>query len=109
MCAATAVSCVAPVFLYGQLDSGSIARLSGALQWTLIPACGLLTAYYVTRRGINRYLSWLLPPACYSLLPFLILGYSPNAGVMLLCAFVSVVGAAAGEVKNRMEAQNDKK
>jgi len=106
MLALTALTAICPYFLYGMADAKMVVAAANILQWTLVPLCGAATAYWLTRKGINQYLTWILPPVCYSALPWLVIGYPPKAGVMLLCVFVSVVGAAAGEVKNRMYKEN---
>lgn len=107
MCAVTALVSICPYFLYGAMAADTLMTVSDILSWMLIPLSGAGTAYWLTRKGINRYLAWILPPVCYSALPWLVIGYPAKAGVMLLTAFVSIVGAAAGEVRNQME--NEKK
>lgn len=69
--------------------------------WALLPLAGLLTAMRTTCRGINCYLAWIAPPICMCVVPWLLVGYSPYAGSMLLCVFTSIVGAATGDVINR--------
>ena len=103
MAAATFVSAILPYMLYGQVDSGVIVKSAQWLQWTLVPLSAGVTAYFLTRRGINRYLCWLLPPAVYTALPWAVRGYAPLAGVMLVTCLTGVVGAAAGEVKNQTD------
>ena len=105
MAAVTAVSAVGPYLLYGAMDSGDIAALSGWLQWILVPLCAAGTAYFLVRRRLNRYLGWIVPPVVYAGLPWLVTGYPPRAGVMLACCLTGVVGAAAGEVKNQMDTE----
>lgn len=69
--------------------------------WAVVPLAGFLSALKVTRAGISCYLAWILPPVCMSAAPWLLIGYPPPAGAMLLCAFLSIVGAATGDVLNR--------
>ena len=65
--------------------------------WTLPSAAGAWTACLLSRSSLNSYAAWLIPPVVHSIVPLLILGYLPSPFSMLLCAFVSITGAAAGE------------
>lgn len=78
----------------------------GVAAWGIMPVLGLLTACRATRRGLLNYAAWIAPPVCMWLSHYLVWGYSPYPGPVLTCAFVSLVGAAAGEVLNR---QNENK
>lgn len=69
--------------------------------WALLPLAGFFTALRVTRRGVSCYLGWILPPILMSITPWLLVGYPPYAGSMLLCVLTSMIGAAAGDVMNR--------
>lgn len=73
------------------------------LSWAAMPALGLLTACRATRRGLLNYAAWIAPPVCMWLSHFVIWQYSPAPGPVLVCAFVSLVGAAAGEVLNQQK------
>ena len=75
--------------------------LYGALSWAGMPALGLASAYRATRRGLLNYAAWIAPPACMALNHWLLWGYLPDPGPVLLCALISLVGAAAGEVMNQ--------
>ena len=68
------------------------------LLWMAVPLAGAATALRAVRRGLLNYAAWIAPPACLYLAHAALWGYSPSAGAALLCAFVSLVGAAAGEV-----------
>ena len=75
-----------------------VALLHTALLWIVLPLCGLGTSFAAVRRGVNPYLAWLLPPLMLTLSSVLVtLGYLPGGGIMLLTAFVSLIGSAAGE------------
>ena len=64
-----------------------------------MPLAGAYTAYRVVRAGVNPYLGWILPPLAATAAGFLAsLGYAPAAGPVLLTAFFSLAGAAAGDV-----------
>ena len=73
----------------------------GIMTWVAAPLLGMLTACRATRRGLLNYAAWIAPPVCMWLTYYLIWNYSPQPGPTLLCAFMSLVGAAAGEVLNR--------
>lgn len=78
-----------------------LSALLTATYWVLLPLAGLFSSLRVTRCGISCYLAWILPPICMSAAPWLLIGYPPDAGAMLLCVLLSIVGAAAGDVLNK--------
>ena len=71
--------------------------------WVLPPAAGAWTACLLTRCGLISYAAWIAPPLMHSVVPWLAIGYPPAGLSMALCAFVSLVGAAAGDVLYRRE------
>ena len=75
----------------------------GAFLWAVMPLGGLAAGCIATRGGLNNYLAWLAPPIMEILGSLIIWGYSPSAGPVFLCGFLSLVGAAAGEVLKRQE------
>ena len=77
------------------------AVVYGIASWAGMSAAGAVTAYRATRRGLLNYVAWIMPPVCLWLGHWLLWGYSPSAGPVLLCALISLVGAAAGEVMNQ--------
>ena len=91
------------------LALGALAALSlwlggivhGAFLWAIVPLCGMASGYIAVRRGLNNYLAWLAPPLMEALANLLVWGYPPAVGPVFLCGFLSLVGAAAGEVRNR--------
>ena len=94
MLAAGALTAIADVFS---------PLLFGVLSWAVMPLLGMLTACRATRRGLLNYAAWIAPPACMWLSHYLIWDYSPAPGPAIVCAFLSLVGAAAGEVLNQQE------
>ncbi len=66
-------------------------------QWLMLSIAGAVTSFFVCRKGVNCYLGWILAPVCVSVVPWILIGYPVDPGVMLVCAFVSVIGAAAGQ------------
>ena len=69
--------------------------------WALMPALGLVSAYGVTRRGVNNYIAWLAPPASVFFAHYIVTGYTPDGpGPTLVAALLAIVGAAAGHVRN---------
>jgi len=75
------------------------AVLRSVLLWALIPILGAVTAYRCVLKGLNNYAAWIAPPVCMLAASLVLWGYVPHAGPMLTCALVSLVGAAAGEVR----------
>lgn len=80
--------------------------LFGLLSWAAMPLLGMFTACWATRKGLLNYAAWIAPPVCMWLSYYLIWQYSPAPGSALLCAFLSLVGAAAGEVLNNQKKKN---
>lgn len=78
----------------------------GALSWAGLPLLGAASAYRATRRGLLNYAAWIAPPVCAGASHWLLYGYPPEAAPVLLCALVSLVGAAAGEVQNQRSPRN---
>jgi hypothetical protein len=72
--------------------------LHGLLIWALIPIVGAVTACKCVLHGLNNYAAWIAPPVCGVAASLILWGYVPHAGPILVCAFISLVGAAAGEV-----------
>ena len=80
------------------LASGAWYELAA---WALMPALGCISAYLVTRRGVNNYIAWLAPPVCVFFAHYIVTGYTPDGpGPTLLTALLAIVGAAAGHVRN---------
>ena len=77
--------------------------LFGVMSWAVMPLLGMLTACRTTRRGLLNYAAWIAPPVCMWLSHYLVWGYSPAPGPAAVCAFLSLVGAAAGEVLNQQK------
>jgi hypothetical protein len=70
--------------------------------WVVVPAFGAASAYYVTVMGLSNYAAWLMPPLTAVAGHYLAFFYPPeSAGPAFLCALLSVIGAAAGEVVKR--------
>ncbi|MBR1820566.1 MAG: hypothetical protein IJ769_02975 [Clostridia bacterium] len=86
------------VGLLAALSYAGSAILYGALLWGATPLAGLFTACQAVLRGLNNYAAWLAPAPCLFAAHYLLWGFSPSIGAALLTAFLSLVGAAAGEV-----------
>ncbi len=69
--------------------------------WILPLAFGAWSAYQAVCRGLISYAAWLLPPMIHSVVPWIGIGYPPAPLSMLLCAFISLIGAAAGDVMHK--------
>lgn len=73
----------------------------GACIWVLSPLAGALSAGLATKKGLLNYAAWLAPPLMLLAGYYLVWGYLLTPGPVLLNAFASLVGAAAGEVSKR--------
>ncbi|MBQ3079949.1 MAG: hypothetical protein IJC48_08150 [Clostridia bacterium] len=107
-------------FLYSLLITALTALVTEMLKpvpalysvgiWALVPLSGAIGAYIAVRRGVNAYLAWLVPPICAALVPLIAsMGYLPPAGRVLMCAFISIVGAAAGDTGNSFDKKRRRK
>lgn len=77
--------------------------------YALIPLFSAFTAYKLVLKGMNPYLSWLLPPVSQTAAGFLAsLGIAPDPLPVMLCAMISLVGAAAGDVKVKLRKKGRK-
>lgn len=73
--------------------------LHDVCQWLLLPVIGAITSYKITVGGVNNFIAWIIPPLAGVLAHYLAFFYLPeNPGPLLACAFVSIVGAATGDV-----------
>ena len=66
--------------------------------WIFMPLLGGFSACLATLRGLLNYIAWMAPPICMALTHYLLWRYMPDAGPVLLCALISIIGAATGEV-----------
>lgn len=66
--------------------------------WLLEPLSGAVAAYLATARGLNNYLAWLAPPAFLYLAWYFTWTYAIEPGPAFVCALLSIIGAAAGDV-----------
>lgn len=72
------------------------------LLYACFPLFSLIGACIVVGRGVNPYAAWLLPPVAETLSGFLAsMGYAPGFLSILITAFASLIGAAAGDVINK--------
>ena len=77
-----------------------IGWLYACITWAVLPAAGAISAFLLVKKGVNPYGAWILP-AVMPTIAYLVLTrglYLPNGWSMLLMAFVSLMGAAAGDV-----------
>lgn len=73
----------------------------GLCLWGIMPIAGAISACLATKAGLLNYAAWIAPPLMLILGHNLLWSYAPNPGPVLVCAFVSLVGAATGEVMKR--------
>ena len=83
-----------------------LTRPARGLFYVLIyPVYSILSAYSackMVRGGVNPYLAWMPAPIMLTAAGFLTaMGFSPDILPILISAFVSLVGAATGDVINR--------
>ncbi len=69
--------------------------------WILAPLLGFCSAMISTRKGLLNYAAWIAPPAMLLVGNLLLWGYPLSAGPVFFCSFISLVGAATGEVLKR--------
>ena len=86
VCAAAALLQAGPVW----------ARLLAL--YVAVPLAGGFTAFRAVLGGLLNYAAWVAPPVLLYLIHIAIWGYVPPVSAALLCAFIALVGAAAGEV-----------
>lgn len=103
--AALLLSCAALLIaaLLLSLSEWLTSVASGICLWGIYPLAGALAAYGATLHGVNNYLAWLPAPAMITLGHWLIWGYLPSAGQMLLSALLGIIGAATGETKKQFD------
>jgi len=77
--------------------------LHGICTWAVYPIAGLFSACFATRKGLLNYAAWIVPPAMQFLGYYIIWPYSIKPGPVFLCAFIALIGAAAGEVLKRRD------
>ena len=97
---------IAAVFVLGCILALSLwlnHALYGVCMWGLMPLIGLASAYIATVKGLLNYAAWIAPPAAMAFSHMIVWYYPPATGAILVCAFVSLIGAAAGEVKLQFE------
>ena len=69
--------------------------------WALLPALGIWASYWATLRGLLNYAAWVGPPLAMWLVHYEIVGYSPEAGAVIVAALAALIGASAGEVRRQ--------
>ena len=77
--------------------------LYGVCMWAVMPLIGLASAYLATVKGLLNYAAWIVPPAMQFLGYFICWPYFIKPGPVFLCGFISLIGAAAGEVLKRRD------
>ncbi|MBQ6716346.1 MAG: hypothetical protein IJN21_07490 [Clostridia bacterium] len=67
--------------------------------YALVPLFSSVSAGWIVLKGVNPYLAWIFPPIAMTLASFLsTLGIGSSPLPMMITAFVSLIGAAAGDV-----------
>lgn len=73
--------------------------------WGVLPIAGCASACLSTGKGLLNYAAMLAPPVMQVLGHLLLWGYGPDVPPVCLCGFLSLVGAATGEVIKRQGKQ----
>ena len=76
------------------------------MSWGFMPLAGFFAAMTATRAGLLNYSAWLAPPLMMFIAHRVFWAYSPKVGPVFLCAFISLVGAASGEVLKQQTKEN---
>ncbi len=87
--------------LLGALSMYLGSALHGIMIWAILPVAGCASAYIAVILGLNNYVAWIVPPAMGFAAHLIAWGFLPTPGPILLCALISLIGAAAGEVVRR--------
>ena len=95
------IAVMALLSLLASLSFFASGALYGICLWLLLPLAGAVSAYLATVKGLLNYAAWLAPAIVLVAVHALLYGYAPHLGQVFLLAFVSLVGAAAGEVVKR--------
>lgn len=88
------------------VDAPLSTAMYGATMWALVPLAGALTAFLAVRKGLHYLLAWIAPALLQILIQRLMTGYLPTSpGMPMVTLLLSVVGAAAGEERNKRQAR----
>ena len=98
LAAAVQAAIMGGVSLTACLSEGGPTWLGAAMLYVVLPLAGGFTACRAVGRGLSNYLAWIVPPVALYAVHLLLWGYVPPVAPALLTAFISVIGAAAGEV-----------
>lgn len=81
-----------------------VSWLFGILIYAVYPLVSLISAMVIVRKGINPYGAWLLPAVSETLSGLIAsMGYAPDILPILISAFLSLIGAATGDVMNKQD------
>ena len=97
------IAAMAALSLLASLSFFVSGALYGLCLWLLMPLAGCISACIATLKGLLNYAAWLAPAVVLTAVHALLYGYAPHLGQIFLLAFVSLVGAAAGEVLLRQK------
>ena len=95
------IAAMALLSLLASLSFFVSGALYGVCMWVLLPLAGAAASYLATVKGLLNYAAWLAPAIVLLAVHVLLYGYAPHLGQLFLLGFVSLVGAAAGEVVKR--------
>lgn len=96
--AATAVGVIGTLMVPTTL-TGLVFHL---VNWVLLPVLGAVSAYRTTRGGVYYLGAWIAPPVLMLTIYWGMTGLPPQHAMMvILCALLSIIGAAAGHEMNK--------
>ena len=92
---------MAVVCALAALSEGAQMPVRILMLWLVTPLTGGITAFIAVRRGLLNYVAWIAPPVVHYIVYLMLWGYVPPVSSALLCALISLIGAAAGEVSSK--------
>lgn len=89
--------------------SKPLTAVFGILIYVIVPILSSVSSYMLVTKGFNPYLAWLLPPVAMTISSFLsTMGIGQSPLPIMITAFVSLIGSAAGDVKVKMRKKDRK-
>ena len=86
-----------------------IALIFPILFYMILPVISSVIGYRMVRKGLNPYLTIILPPIAETCAGFLSsMGIGPDPLPIMITFFVTMIGAAAGDVINKTQKKGKK-
>lgn len=85
------------------------AFIFSILFYIILPVISSVLGYQMVRKGLNPYLTIILPPISETCAGFLsAMGIGPDPLPIMITFFVTMIGAAAGDVINKTQKKGKK-